>query len=71
MWQDFFFALVLVNLNSIEGAASCGKILILLLWSLRKFESWFLNKETRKKQKAFKAKNELHTKNLWANFGRK
>ncbi len=58
--------LVPENLNSLEVTACCGKTLISLLWSLLKLESWFCNKETRKKiwniwkQNILEAKNELH-----------
>ncbi len=40
-----YFALDPENLNSIGGTACCSITLISLLWSLCKFELWYLNKE--------------------------
>jgi hypothetical protein len=41
-----YFALVLVKLNSTEGAGSGGKTLILVFWWVNKFKSRLLKKET-------------------------
>ncbi len=55
-----FFSLVPVKLNSIKGTDSRSKMLVLLVWSIHKFELRFFSKETMKKRKETLSKSPLN-----------